>query len=167
VPGGRGEVRVAEGATRHGPRGYVLNGDVPCLRAETIGQFTRYHRDAGAAATVLTAKLDNPSGYGRIVRDNGGALAAIVEQKDADAKTQAIREINSGLFCFDKGKLFSALAATGRDNAQNEYYLTDVIVELKREGEVVGAWCVDRADEVAGVNTDEELDAICRRMEGQ
>jgi bifunctional UDP-N-acetylglucosamine pyrophosphorylase/glucosamine-1-phosphate N-acetyltransferase len=142
----------------------VLNGDVPCLRPQTIRQFSDYHRDEGAAGTVLSARLEDPFGYGRIVRDQDGALVAIVEQKDADETIRRINEINSGLFCFDKEKLFTALGAIGRDNAQNEYYLTDVIAVLKNEGEVVRAYCVDDSFEVAGVNTDAELEAIRRRM---
>jgi bifunctional UDP-N-acetylglucosamine pyrophosphorylase/glucosamine-1-phosphate N-acetyltransferase len=144
----------------------VLNGDVPCLRPQTIRQFSDYHHNEGAAATVLSARLKDPFGYGRIVRDGDGALVAIVEQKDADETTRRINEINSGLFCFDKGKLFSALGAVGRNNAQNEYYLTDVIAVLKNDGEVVRAFCVEDSSEVAGVNTDAELEAIRRRMEG-
>lgn len=142
----------------------VLNGDVPCLRPQTIRQFSDYHHDEGAAATVLSARLEDPFGYGRIVRDDNGALAAIVEQKDADETIRRINEINSGLFCFDKEKLFTALAAIGRNNAQNEYYLTDVIAVLKNGGEAVRAYCVDDPSEVAGVNTDAELEAIRRRM---
>jgi bifunctional UDP-N-acetylglucosamine pyrophosphorylase/glucosamine-1-phosphate N-acetyltransferase len=144
----------------------VLNGDVPCLRPETIRQFSDYHHAQGAAATVMSAKLPDPFGYGRIVRDGSGALSAIVEQKDADEETQGISEINSGLFCFDKDKLFRALDDTDQDNAQNEFYLTDVIEVLNTNGDIVRAYCVEDADEVAGVNTDDELDAIRRRLEG-
>lgn len=138
----------------------VLNGDVPGLRTETVEGFLAAHDDAGAAATVLTAELDDPSGYGRIVRDSDGSLHSIVEQKDADEATRAIREINSGLFCFDKAKLFAALQETGQENAQKEYYLTDVIQVLRKQGEVVGAFCVKDAREVSGVNTVEELASV-------
>jgi len=137
----------------------VLNGDVPGLRRSTVEAFLSAHRSSGAAATVLTAELEDPTGYGRIVRDTEGNLSAIVEQKDADAKTRAIREINTGLFCFVKDKLFAALSGIGRGNAQQEYYLTDVIEILRRRGETVRAYCVDDAREVAGINTVEELEA--------
>jgi bifunctional UDP-N-acetylglucosamine pyrophosphorylase/glucosamine-1-phosphate N-acetyltransferase len=144
----------------------VLNGDVPCLRTETVRRFVDYHRSEGAAATVLSAELDDPTGYGRIVRGDGGDLLAIVEQKDADEATKRIREINSGLFCFDKELLFDALAATGRDNAQNEYYLTDTIELLRSMGKPVRAFCVDDSQEVAGVNTDAELEGIRSYIKG-
>lgn len=144
----------------------VLNGDVPCLRPETIRQFSDYHHREGAAVTVLSARLEDPFGYGRIVRDDDGALLAIVEQKDADDTVRGINEVNSGLFCFDKEKLFRALGATGRNNAQNEYYLTDVISVLNNDGEVVRAHCVDDSSEITGVNTDEELEMVRRRMGG-
>jgi bifunctional UDP-N-acetylglucosamine pyrophosphorylase/glucosamine-1-phosphate N-acetyltransferase len=138
----------------------VLNGDVPGLRRETIERFMAEHDRAGAAATVLTAELEDPMGYGRIVRSDDGGLLAIVEQKDADEATRAIREINSGLFCFDKVKLFDALKRTSQENAQKEYYLTDVIDVMRRDGEVVGAFCVSDPREVAGVNTVEELEGL-------
>ncbi len=144
----------------------VLNGDVPCLRSKTIRQFVGYHSERGAAATVLTAVLDNPRGYGRIVKDGDGSLVAIAEEKDADEDTKAINEINSGLFCFAGDKLFDALSAIDRDNAQNEYYLTDVIAELKRAGDGVYSYCVSDAQEVTGVNTDEELDAVRMHLRG-
>ncbi|MDH3215606.1 MAG: NTP transferase domain-containing protein [Candidatus Krumholzibacteria bacterium] len=144
----------------------VLNGDVPGLRSETIRMFLDYHKEHCAAATVLTAVLDNPTGYGRIVTDGDGSLVAIVEEKDADENAKKIAEINSGLFSFDKGKLYDALRSIDRSNAQNEYYLTDVISTLRSKGEIVRAFRVDDAREVAGVNTDDELEAMRDYMEG-
>ncbi len=144
----------------------VLNGDVPCLRAATIRRFCDFHAEEGAAATVLTAEVEDPTGYGRILRDAAGALVEIVEEKDADGGTRKIREINSGLFCFDKAKLFDGLASTSRENAQNEYYLTEIIGVLKGKGERVGAYCVADAWEVAGINTDDELESIRNYIKG-
>jgi bifunctional UDP-N-acetylglucosamine pyrophosphorylase/glucosamine-1-phosphate N-acetyltransferase len=144
----------------------VLNGDVPCLRPETIERFAHYHDAEGAAATVLTAVVENPTGYGRIVRAPDGSLLRIVEEKDASGEERRIREINSGLFCFEKEKLFAALSATDRDNVQKEYYLTDVIRVLKRGGEPVRAYRVDDPWEVSGVNTEEELNAVREYFEG-
>ena len=138
----------------------VLNGDVPCLRPETISKFVAFHNDRAAAATVLTAILDDPAGYGRIVTDEAGALQAIVEHKDADEATRRIAEINSGLFCFDGRLLFESLGGLDTDNAQQEYYLTDVIASLKEKGKGVYSFCVGDPREVSGVNTDAELDAI-------
>lgn len=144
----------------------VLAGDVPCLRSETIREFSDYHHREAAAATVMSARADDPFGYGRIVRGESGAVTAIVEEKDADEATREIDEINSGLFCFDKKKLFAALKETDTNNAQKEYYLTDVIGRLRDSGDTVRAWCVEDPEEVAGVNNDRELDAVRRRLKG-
>jgi len=144
----------------------VLNGDVPGLRSQTIRAFIDYHRHEHAAATVLTAMLGDPSGYGRIVRGPDGALVRIVEHKDATPQERAIDEINSGLFCFSIPELFSALKRVTRGNAQNEYYLTDVIGLLATEGKRVAAWCIADAREVAGVNNPDELEAV-RRFVGE
>jgi bifunctional UDP-N-acetylglucosamine pyrophosphorylase/glucosamine-1-phosphate N-acetyltransferase len=144
----------------------VLNGDVPGLKAETIEKFAGYHDNEGAAATVLTATVERPAGYGRIVKDSEGALLRIVEEKDASDEEKKIREINSGLFCFDKSQLFGALKSTDRENAQNEYYLTDIIDVLKQKGESVRAFCVDDPREVSGVNTVQELEAVRSYLEG-
>jgi bifunctional N-acetylglucosamine-1-phosphate-uridyltransferase/glucosamine-1-phosphate-acetyltransferase GlmU-like protein len=139
-----------------------LNGDVPGLRLATIRDFIAYHEQERAAATVLTAKLDDPTGYGRIVRDDAGRLQRIVEEKDATESERAIQEINSGLFCFETRELFSALKRVDRRNVQNEYYITDVIGLLAAEGKRVAAWCIADAREVAGVNNPDELDAVRR-----
>ncbi len=144
----------------------VLNGDVPGLKPETIQRFVDYHRESGYRATVLTARLPDPSGYGRIVRDNAGNLSRIVEHKDASADERAISEINSGLFCFEADDLKASIARVGRGNAQNEYYLTDVIGLLASAGKPVGAYCVDDAREVAGVNDLSELEAARRFVRG-
>lgn len=144
----------------------VLNGDVPCLRPETVRGFAEYHQSEGAAATVLTAELEIPAGYGRIVKDVDGSLLGIVEEKDASDEIKRIREINSGLFCFDKTLLFEALKNTGRDNAQKEYYLTDVIAVLRDRGEKVRTYRVDDPWEVSGVNNEEELNAVRSYFEG-
>lgn len=140
----------------------VLNGDVPGLRTETIRRFVEFHRASGFAATVLTAKLPDPAGYGRIVRDAAGRLLRIVEDKDAAPDERGIDEINSGLFCFEAPDLVAALSRVGRGNAQNEYYLTDVIEVLAGDGRPVGAYCVEDAREVAGVNDLGELEAARR-----
>jgi UDP-N-acetylglucosamine diphosphorylase/glucosamine-1-phosphate N-acetyltransferase len=145
----------------------VLNGDVPGLRTETIRDFIAYHEREHALATVLTARLDDPAGYGRIVRDAHGNLLRIVEQKDASESERAIQEINSGLFCFEIPELFSALKRVDRKNAQNEYYITDVIGLFAAEGKRVAAWCIEDAREVAGVNNPDELDAVRRFVDEQ
>ena len=111
----------------------LLSGDVPLLRPETV-RPGQPHRERGAAATVVTAILDDPSGYGRIVRDGDG-IAAIVEDRDATADVRGIREINSGIYAFDLEPLFDALSQIGTSNAQREYYLTDLIdLSIARDG---------------------------------
>jgi bifunctional N-acetylglucosamine-1-phosphate-uridyltransferase/glucosamine-1-phosphate-acetyltransferase GlmU-like protein len=145
----------------------VLNGDVPCLRAETIRRFIEYHGECGAVATVLTAVLDDPAGYGRIVKDGDDSLMEIIEEKDADDATKRIREVNSGLFCFDKVALFRSLKSIGRRNAQGEYYLTDVVRAIGKRGGRVRAYLLDDANEVAGVNTDRDLESVRKRVRGR
>lgn len=144
----------------------VLSGDVPGLRAATLRSFIDHHRRRGAAATVMTARVADPTGYGRIVRGDDDALSRIVEHKDADPTVLGIDEINAGLYCFENGPLFDALRSTGRENAQKEYYLTDVVGELKARGLVVDAYCVEDEREVAGVNTVAELEAMRAFMSG-
>lgn len=135
----------------------VMNGDVPGLRPRTIQQFIEFHEEKGAAATVLTALFEQASGYGRIIKDDTGSLVRIVEEKDATPEEKTIREVNSGLFCFDKRQLFATLRGVGRDNVQQEYYLTDVIEIMQTQDMPIAAFCVDDPMEVAGVNTLAEL----------
>jgi bifunctional UDP-N-acetylglucosamine pyrophosphorylase/glucosamine-1-phosphate N-acetyltransferase len=133
----------------------VLSGDVPMIRAETLAalvQQHRNHRGKGAACTILTVKFDDPTGYGRIVRDQEGLFDRIVEQKDASDEERLIKEINSGIYCFDTRKLFSALSRVKNNNAQNEYYLTDVPALLRQEGETIAIYHHSDSHEIEGVN---------------
>ncbi len=143
----------------------VLNGDVPCLRVETLQAFLEFHAKEGAAATVMTADMDDATGYGRIVRADDDSLLRIVEHKDASDVEKQISEINSGLFCFDCKSLFAALNNLDSDNAQNEFYVTDAIELIREAGKPVRAWCVPDNREVAGVNTVEELEQVESYME--
>jgi bifunctional UDP-N-acetylglucosamine pyrophosphorylase/glucosamine-1-phosphate N-acetyltransferase len=143
----------------------VLNGDVPCLRPETLRGFADFHASQKAAGTVLTAVLPDATGYGRIVRARDDSLLKIVEHKDASPEVLAIREINSGLFCFEKAALFDALHGLDRDNVQAEYYLTDVIELMRGRGLEVRAYRVSDEREVSGVNNVEELEDIRRFFE--
>lgn len=130
----------------------VTCGDTPLFTAETFKQLFAYHEQQGAAATVLTAHTDQPFGYGRIIRDAAGTVAKIVEQKDATPEEAAVQEINTGVYCFNNRELFAALHQLSNDNAQGEYYLTDVIGILKQAGKQVGAFQMDDFTESMGVN---------------
>ena len=130
----------------------ILCGDTPLLRAETLKKLLACHRDNGAAVTVLTALLDDPYGYGRVVRDPSGRVIRIVEQKDADPEEQEIREINSGIYCMDSDFLFNNIKGLGNNNAQQEYYLTDLLaIAVRKELTCLAVQATD-ADEIMGVN---------------
>ncbi len=130
----------------------VLSGDVPLLTEKTLRALIGYHRATDAVATILTAEVEDPSGYGRIVHHKDGSVERIVEHKDASKKEQAIREINSGIYLFDKGKLFETISALQPNNAQGEYYLTDVFETFwKNEWRVSAVKAIDPV-EVMGIN---------------
>ncbi|WP_064202232.1 bifunctional UDP-N-acetylglucosamine diphosphorylase/glucosamine-1-phosphate N-acetyltransferase GlmU [Brevibacillus brevis] len=131
---------------------FLLYGDVPLLSATTLSALLTYHEEQQAAATVLTAVLPDATGYGRIVRNEAGEVLRIVEHKDASEAERAIREINTGIYCYDNRKLWKALAEVKNDNAQGEYYVTDVVGILRDAGEtVVGYEAID-PEETMGVN---------------
>lgn len=134
----------------------VTYGDTPLLTPETLRNLVEYHTRQGAAATVLSAHLDDPTGYGRIVRNPKGAFQAIVEEKDAGPSQRAIREINTGTYCFQAPDLLQALAQLRPDNAQSEYYLTDTLGILARERTVLAAPIAQGA-EWQGINSRAEL----------
>jgi len=138
----------------------VLSGDVPLIRTTTLAsliQKHRTHRGKGAACTILTVKLDDPTGYGRIIRDETGLFSRIVEQKDANEEEMQIKEINTGIYCFNSTKLFEALLKVSNENAQKEYYLTDVPRILVEAGESVALYQHNDPKEVAGINNRIEL----------
>ncbi len=137
----------------------VLCGDTPLLTSETLHDLLVTHVNARAAATVLSALVDDPTGYGRIVREADGAVQRIVEHKDASEAERRVREINSGLFAFSIADLFTALAQVRADNAQGEYYLTDTLEILARMRKRIAAHRCKDAREVQGVNTPEQLRA--------
>lgn len=136
----------------------VLAGDTPLLTAQTLQRLIAEHAATGAAATILTARLADPTGYGRIVRGAEG-VRRIVEHKDATAEQLAIDEINSGLYVFDAAALRRGLAVLTSDNAQGEEYLTDVIGWLVEEGLPVAAFVAEDADEIHGINDRVQLAA--------
>jgi len=135
----------------------VLSGDVPLIRAETLQNLISHHRENGAACSILSVELQNPTGYGRIVRDEDGSFARIVEHKDATTDQRHIREINSGIYCFDARELFQALRRVEPANEQGEYYLTDVAEIILSLGGKVSVYLHDDPREVSGINTRAEL----------
>ncbi|MCZ8517545.1 bifunctional UDP-N-acetylglucosamine diphosphorylase/glucosamine-1-phosphate N-acetyltransferase GlmU [Paenibacillus filicis] len=130
----------------------VICGDTPLVSEETLEGMVRLHQDKGAAATILTAEMDKPHGYGRILRDARGFVSSIVEEKDCTDEQRLVKEINTGTYCFDNKKLFEALSLVKNDNAQNEYYLTDVIAILASQGSIIEGYVMKEAIEAIGVN---------------
>lgn len=130
----------------------VICGDTPLIRPETMKALLEHHQQQAAKATILTAVAENPTGYGRILRNEEGHVEQIVEQKDATVEQQKVTEINTGTYCFDNKALFETLKLVKNDNAQGEYYLPDVIEILKQQGEIVSAYISDDFSENLGVN---------------
>ncbi|WP_026574034.1 bifunctional UDP-N-acetylglucosamine diphosphorylase/glucosamine-1-phosphate N-acetyltransferase GlmU [Bacillus sp. UNC438CL73TsuS30] len=130
----------------------VVCGDTPLIRAETMEALFNHHQELAAKATILTARIEDPTGYGRIIRNESGLVEKIVEHKDATEAERAINEINTGTYCFDNEALFEALLKVSNDNVQGEYYLPDVIEILKEQGEIVTAFQTDKFEETIGVN---------------
>ncbi|WP_445478970.1 bifunctional UDP-N-acetylglucosamine diphosphorylase/glucosamine-1-phosphate N-acetyltransferase GlmU [Lysinibacillus irui] len=130
----------------------VVCGDTPLIRPETMQALFEHHQAKNAKATILTAIAENPTGYGRILRGENGQVEQIVEQKDASAEQQLVKEINTGTYCFDNKLLFETLKLVKNDNAQGEFYLPDVIEILQKQGDIVEAYVTDNFEETLGVN---------------
>ncbi|MCM3667107.1 bifunctional UDP-N-acetylglucosamine diphosphorylase/glucosamine-1-phosphate N-acetyltransferase GlmU [Mesobacillus subterraneus] len=130
----------------------VVCGDTPLIKAETMEALFKHHEETNAKATILTARAEDPTGYGRIVRNADGFVEKIVEHKDATEQERSINEINTGTYCFDNKLLFEAIHNVSNDNVQGEYYLPDVIEILKNQGEIVSAYVTDSFAETLGVN---------------
>ncbi|MCY8406398.1 bifunctional UDP-N-acetylglucosamine diphosphorylase/glucosamine-1-phosphate N-acetyltransferase GlmU [Bacillus sonorensis] len=130
----------------------VICGDTPLLTAETMEAMLREHQEKGAKVTILTAVAEDPTGYGRIIRNENGDVAKIVEHKDATDEERLVKEINTGTYCFDNEALFRTIEQVSNDNVQGEYYLPDVIEILKNQGETVAAYQTDNFQETLGVN---------------
>ncbi len=135
----------------------ILCGDTPLLDGAELKKFYEAHVQSGAAATVLTAHMDNPFGYGRIVRDAEGNVQGIVEEKDADAQQKLIKEVNTGIYCLECPLMFEVLSTLTCDNAQGEYYLTDVLTKLNAAGRKVGGVVTEDSDMVMGINSRRQL----------
>jgi bifunctional UDP-N-acetylglucosamine pyrophosphorylase/glucosamine-1-phosphate N-acetyltransferase len=161
---GHAVLAARESFSGYGGDVLVMPGDVPLIKTATLEAFLRFHREGGFCASVLTADLDNPRGYGRIVRRNGHEVSSIVEHRDATPEILRIREINSSIYVFQSPALFESLAKIRNNNAQREYYLTDVIGVLAERRQKVGAFKVQSAEEVLGINTRQELAVVDRVM---
>lgn len=143
----------------------VLNGDVPLIRPETLNTLLNKSIENKECATLLTAIYDNPKGYGRIVRDEGGNIEAIVEEKDTTDEQKEIKEINAGIYCFDIEALLEALKEIKPNNAQGEYYLTDVIAIMNAKGLKTGAVIVEDNTEILGVNDRIQLEMLTKVLQ--
>ena len=144
----------------------VLTGDTPLLEKSTLAGFLRFHRESGASATVMSAEVEDAAGYGRILRDDNDDLLGIVEHKDATDEQRRIGEYNSGMFCFESDILFSTLEKVDTTNVQGEYYLTDIMGILRKDGRRVAVFRIDNADEVMGINDRDQLAMAERMMKG-
>ncbi len=140
----------------------VTTGDTPLLEGVTLRAFAEDHTASGRAVSILSGEVPDPTGYGRVIRDADGTVAAIVEQKEATSEQAAVREINSGILAFDAGFLAEALPRIGNDNAKGEYYLTDTVRLAREAGKQVGAFPVQDVQQTEGVNDRSELAELAR-----
>ena len=135
----------------------ILSGDVPMIKTETLRKLIEHHNNAAAACTILSVRLENPTGYGRIIRDQNDSFQKIVEHRDATDEERLVKEINSGIYCFDAKELYRALRKVEPANDQGEYYLTDVAEIILASGGTVSVYLHSDSREVYGVNTRAEL----------
>jgi UDP-N-acetylglucosamine diphosphorylase/glucosamine-1-phosphate N-acetyltransferase len=141
----------------------ILYGDMPLIERTTYQDMVAAHQKSGAACTFLTAYVDNPPAYGRIIRDKDGNVVDIVETKDCSEEQLKIREVNVGVYVFNSKVLFNALKGLNNNNKQKEYYLTDVPKILINEGFKVQTYTIDDVSQIYGVNTPEDLN-LCREI---
>jgi len=151
-------------ATPAPERVLVLAGDMPLVRTETLRRLLERHAREGNGVTVLTGLLADPSGYGRVIRDDAGRFVKIVEEKDATDAERAVNEVNSGIYVFDRTPLKAALASLRADNRQKEYYLTDTLASMRGAGLGVGIEPATHESELMGVNTVAQLAEVERQL---
>ena len=158
---GTGHAVHQAGPLLAGERGIVLvlAGDTPLIRRATLESLIHAHRRDGAAASVLTARVSDPTGLGRILRDSAGRIDRIVEEKDATVEQRTLREINTSTYCFEPALLLRALDHLTPENRQGEFYLTDTIEILRRQGHPIADTQAGMPEETAGINTPEHLSA--------
>lgn len=143
----------------------VLYGDVPAMKAPALTKLIAKHMQEGNSITLLTAKLDNPTGYGRIVTDDEGKMVGIVEEKDASNAQKTITEVNTGIGVFEKASLMEDVFALRDDNAQGELYLTDVVSIAVAKGRRVGRQITEHSEHAFGINTPEQLHNMQARIQ--
>ncbi|OGU57475.1 MAG: hypothetical protein A2X64_06770 [Ignavibacteria bacterium GWF2_33_9] len=142
----------------------ILSGDVPLLSEFTITNFLKLHKLSEADLSVLSSIAPNPFGYGRIVRTKNGDFERIVEEKDADERIRLIDEINSGIYLVKKDLLFSSLRLIQNENAQGEFYLTDIIEINKKAGKNVQAFNIGKFEEIQGINSQDDLENVAKNL---
>jgi bifunctional UDP-N-acetylglucosamine pyrophosphorylase/glucosamine-1-phosphate N-acetyltransferase len=142
----------------------IINGDFPLIRSETLKNFIESHKKSNAKISLLTAFLESPEGYGRVVRNGNGDVLRIVEEKDATSKEKRIREINSGAYCVESNFLWEAIRKIDIKNKQGEYYLPDIVKVATKSGNRVGVFIAPDSEEVLGVNNREELATVEERL---
>ncbi|MGM9521052.1 MAG: sugar phosphate nucleotidyltransferase [Oscillospiraceae bacterium] len=159
---GTGHAVMSSAKALEGYAGDVLVccGDMPLVKAETYKALLDYHREQRNDCTLLSGRSDEPLPYGRVIRDENGSFVRIVEDKDCTPEEAQIRELNAGIYVFNAPKLLSALSGLRTDNAQGEYYLTDVPDIMLRRGDKVGVYVRDMGYELIGVNTVEQLNLV-------
>ena len=166
---GTGHALLQARAHLEGKTGTVvlLSGDAPLLTVESIQALLATHREAAAAATVITAVFARPFGYGRIVRTAAGKISKIVEERDTSSAQKAINEINSGIYAFDLAPLFAALDTIGTANKQGEYYLPDLVAIYRKQKRAVATWTVPNPNEIRGINSRTELAEVSTMVRQQ
>lgn len=150
-------VKCAKDFLEPGGETIILFGDTPLITAETLMELSLYHREKKNAVTVLSAKVEDPYGYGRIIRDTAGRFVKSVEHKDATEEEKESTEINSGMYIFNTDELRQALDSLTTNNAQGEYYLPDTLTIIKDKGLFVDAFMLEDPEDINGVNTKEQL----------
>ncbi len=141
----------------------ILYGDMPLFKVETYKGIIEQHQKSGAQCTILTAIVENPPDYGRIIRSEDGKFAGIIEKKDCTQEELKIKELNVGIYVFDSKVLFESLKELKNDNSQQEYYLTDVPKIMLQKGLKIDSYTIDDINQIYGVNTPEEL-KLCERI---
>jgi bifunctional UDP-N-acetylglucosamine pyrophosphorylase/glucosamine-1-phosphate N-acetyltransferase len=158
------EIQDGAAGSEGSDRVVILAGDMPLIQTESLERLLERHEREGNGVTFLSGTLTDPSGYGRVIRDAAGVFVKIVEEKDATDAEREVREVNSGIYCFDRELLHDALASLRADNRQREYYLTDTLSYLRGKGLRVGIEPATHESELMGVNTVEQLAEVERQL---